>query len=177
MNDDDGWFIKFIPKHFRFNLCALFDDGTQIVCPQQGLCIVLLRSEKYYSSQADTFVERAAAALQVVCSSTQHTAAAGQRLSTEVRPPGVIMSSLWCVKNAKKAQELLIRSIARQVHEERVKCVRRCLHQQQLSPVTTPQWLYVAGGQDDAVLSHSHLNAILVTNLVNNNLILYLGTL
>ena len=104
-------------------------------------------------------------------------AAAGQRLSTKVRPPGVIMSSLWCVKNAKKSQELLIRSIARQVHEERVKCVRRCLHQQQLSPVTTPQWLYVASGQDDAVLSHSHLNAILVTNLVNNNLILYLGTL
>ena len=64
---------------FRFNLCALFDDGKQIICPQQGLCIVLLRSEKYYSSQADTFVERAAAALQVVCSSTQHTAAAGQR--------------------------------------------------------------------------------------------------
>ena len=158
---------------------------------------MLLRSEKYYSSQADTFVERAAAALQVVCSSTQHTAAAGQRLSTEVRPPWVTMSSLWCVKNAKKAQELLIRSIAGQVHEEIVKCVRRCLHQQQLSPVTTPQWLYVAGGQDDAVLSHSHLNAILpfsillncvtlldtlhrvslVTNLVNNNLILYLGTL
>ena len=108
---------------------------------------------------------------------TTHSSSRAERLSTEVRPPGVIMSSLWCVKNANKAQELLIRSIARQVHEEIVKCVRRCLHQQQLSPVTTPQWLYVAGGQDDAVLSHSHLNAILVTNLVNNNLILYLGTL
>ena len=43
-----------------------------IVRPQQGLCIVLLRSEKYYlilpSSQADTFsrvVERAAAAVSM----------------------------------------------------------------------------------------------------------------
>ena len=39
-----------------------------IVRPQQGLCIVLLRSEKYYSSQADTLsrvVERAAAAVSM----------------------------------------------------------------------------------------------------------------